>query len=371
MMKELHTFGWYAARISPHLPKEVFKPVPTRLWGGLAYLLITVSCFLLIGLFDLHILLNVLLAIILGSSFAAMGFLGHEILHGTVVRKAWLRDFLGAIAFWPLATGPSLWRKWHNMTHHLHTQDDEHDPDSWPTLEAMLKKPFFRWIYRLPLSFRAFVSFCSLAIQFSAHSLRMFFVYIKEFNVKKRPKVWVEFILPWVTWIGLLFILGPVKWFFAFFLPLFIGNFIVMSYISTNHRLNPLVPVNDPLANSLTVTVPKWVDVLHFNFSYHTEHHLFPGMSSKYYPLVKAQIKKMWPDRYHEMPMISALRALWKTPRLYFKGNELVDPRKGNVYGSLGHGLDPVNISPRQTDIHQELESTEAFMDKMTDQKQL
>lgn len=153
--------------------------------------------------------------------------------------------------------------------------------------------------------------------------------------------------MPWATWITLLFVIGPVKWFYAFLLPLLIANFIVMSYIATNHRLNPLTPVNDPLANSLTVTVPKWVDVLHFNFSYHTEHHLFPGMSPKYYPLVKKHIKSMWPERYHEMPLTRALAALWKTPRVYFKQFDLIDPHAGKAFGSLGNGLDAADIKHR------------------------
>ncbi|MCA1029637.1 acyl-CoA desaturase [Bacillus timonensis] len=347
-MKDLHTFGWYAAKVAPHLPKSAFKPVPARLLGGLAYLLVTISGFLVIGLFDLNPIIYVGIAVVLGLCFAGMGFLGHEILHGTVVRKAWLRDLLGAIAFWPLTTGPKLWRKWHNMTHHQHTQDEEHDPDAWPSMNVLKKSAFLKWVYRLPFSVRAFFAFSSLAVQFTLHSARMFTVYLKEFNPKKRRAVWVEAILPWVSWIALLFLLGPVKWFFAFLLPLLIANFIVMCYISTNHRLNPLTPVNDPLANSLTVTVPKWVDVLHFNFSYHTEHHLFPGMSPKYYPLVKAKIKEFWPERYHEMPMTKALKALWKTPRLYFSENELIEPRHNKVFGSLGNGLDPENVSHRR-----------------------
>ncbi|WP_017727719.1 fatty acid desaturase family protein [Halalkalibacterium ligniniphilum] len=343
-MKDLHSFAWYAARISPHLPKKAFKPVPARLWGGLAYLLVVIGGFLSIGLLELNVFFTICISMILGASFAAMGFLGHEILHGTVVRKPWLRDLLGAIAFWPLTTGPRLWRKWHNLTHHVHTQDEELDPDAWPTLERISKKPFLRWIYRLPHSFRAFFSFASLTIQFSAHSMKMFLIYLKEFNPKKRPAIFIEAMLPWATWIGLLVWVGPLKWLFMFLLPLLIANLIVMGYISTNHRLNPVVEVNDPLANSLTVTVPKWVNVLHFNFSYHTEHHLFPGISSKYYPLVKEQIKQKWPERYHEMPLGRALVALWKTPRLYHNKTDLIDPHQGKVYGSLGNGLDPINI---------------------------
>jgi fatty acid desaturase len=347
-MKDLHSFGWYAARISPHLPKHVFKPVPSRLLGGLAYLAITIAGFILIGFLSLHPLLSIGISILIGTSFASLGFLGHEILHGTVVKKAWLRNLLGAIAFWPLTTGPSLWRKWHNIEHHVHTQHEELDPDAWPSLHKLSQSKFLNWIYRLPHWVRALSSFLSLTITFTMHSVRMFVLYIKEFNPKKRPKVWLELILPWASWIALLFLLGPVKWFFAFLLPLFIANFIVMLYISTNHRLNPLVPVNDPLANSLTVTVPKWVDVLHFNFSYHTEHHLFPAMNPKYYPLVKSYIKKMWPERYHEMPMSKAVKALWKTPRIYFEEKEFIDPHRGRVYGSLGYGLDPNTITFRE-----------------------
>jgi fatty acid desaturase len=353
-MEKLHSFGWYAGRVAPYLPKKTFKPVPTRLWGGLVHLIITIAGVLAIGLFDLDPWLNLVIAVILGTSFASMGFLGHEILHGTVVRTRWLRDLLGAIAFMPLSTGPRLWRMWHNRGHHRHTQDEEEDPDAWPSVEKYSKQPIARKIYQLPFSFRALFSFMALTVTFSAHSTKMFIHYIKKFDTKERRGVLIQFILPWTVWIGLLFVMGLEKWIFAYFIPLLIANFIVMCYISTNHRLNPLVPVNDPLANSLSVTVPKWVDVLHFNFSYHTEHHLFPGMNPKYYPLVKKHIKNLWPERYHEMPLTRALKALWKTPRLYYHQNELIDPNQGRVFGSLGNGLDPTNIQYRKVNIKDE-----------------
>jgi len=192
-----------------------------------------------------------------------------------------------------------------------------------------------------------------LTIGFNVHSSRMFFLFIKQFNPKTQPKVWLQLLFPWATWITFLFLIGFEKWLFAFLLPLFIGNFILMAYISTNHFLNPHVPVNDPLATSLSVTVPNWVNVLHFNFSYHTEHHIFPGISSKYYPLVKQHIKKMWPNQYHEMPMSQALKALWKTPRIYYNNNELIDPRENHLYGSLGNGLDPAAIRYRKIDLEE------------------
>jgi fatty acid desaturase len=346
-MKELKTFGWYAARVSPSLPKEAFQPVPTRLLGGLAYLSIVVASLLLIAMYDLSPFLLVALAFILGCSYAAMGFLGHEILHGTVVRTPWLRNLLGAVFFWPLCTGPRLWRKWHNMEHHIHTQDETRDPDAWPSVDKATKNLIVRWVYKLPLQVRSFFGFLFLTIQFSLHSLNMFKLYLKEFSGKNRSAVVFQLLLPWASWLGLLFLIGPVKWFFAFLIPLMIANAIVMGYISTNHRLNPLVDVNDPLANCLTVTVPKWVDVLHFNFSYHTEHHLFPAMNPKYYPLVKAEIVKQWPERYNQMSLVRALITLWKTPRVYHGKDDLLDPHGNKLFSTLGNGLNPKDIQYR------------------------
>lgn len=347
MEKEFHSFGWYASKVSPHLPKKAFKPVPLRLLGGLAYLVITIASMIAIGAFDLPFLANLALSFVIGTSFAAMGFLGHEILHGTVVKKAWLRDLLGAVFFFPLLTGPKLWRKWHNMTHHVHTQNEEKDPDTWLSKAELDKKPFLKIIYRLPFSVRAALEFFALCFTFTMHSTKMFFNYVKEFQPKKRWAVWAQFLMPWVAWLGLIFFVGITNWIFIFLVPHLIANAIVMGYISTNHRLNPLVPVNDPLANTLSVTVPRWIDVLHFNFSYHTEHHIFPSVSSKYYPLVKEHIKNNWPNRYHEMAMSSALKALWKTPRVYYNGKDLIDPQAELVYGSLGNGLNPEAIEPR------------------------
>lgn len=343
-MKDLHSFGWYAARVSPHLPKEAFKPVPTRLFGGLAYLLVALAGILVVSLLPLPLWANIIISVLIGLSFAGLCFLGHEILHGTVVRNAFLRDFFGGLAFSSIGIGPKLWRKWHNMTHHIHTQHEHNDPDTWSTAEFISKRPLLAFFFRLPNIIRTMGYIIFLTFNFTLHSTRMFFVFIKDFKPEKQPLVLIELLLPFATWIGLMIMIGPVKWIFAYLIPVAIANFIMSSYIATNHNLNPQMEVNDPLANSLSVTVPKWVNILHFNFSYHTEHHLFPGMSSKYYPLVKEKIKEFWPERYHEMPMERAMLTLLKTPRPYFNEDELVDMNNGKVFSVLGKGLDPKNV---------------------------
>lgn len=51
------------------------------------------------------------------------------------------------------------------------------------------------------------------------------------------------------------------------------------------------------------------------------------------------------------MPMSKALATLWKTPRVYYQQNELIEPRQGHVYGVLGNGLDPDHITYRNVEV--------------------
>lgn len=346
---DMHPIGWYASRISPYLPREAFKHAPGRLWGGLAYLAVVLAAITTIALVDLPVVVYLALSVAIGIGFGGLGFLGHEILHGTVVKSARLRDFLGAIAFAQFNLGPKLWRKWHNMEHHAKTQEMDVDPDAWASMEEMYRRPGMKWIYKLPWWIRSVANFTSFFLFFSIHSLLMFKRYIREFRPRERVVVVLQLLWPIALWATLLAVLGPVKWLFAYVLPLMMANFMVIAYISTNHQLNPLTEVNDPLANSLTVTVPGWVDVLHFNFSYHTEHHLFPGMNPKWGPQIKAEAIRQWPDRYHEMTMGQALKALWLTPRIYAANKiDLVDPNRELIWGTLGYGLNPARPAPRQ-----------------------
>jgi fatty acid desaturase len=91
-----------------------------------------------------------------------------------------------------------------------------------------------------------------------------------------------------------------------------------MFYVYTNHMLCRMTKINDPLANSISIKVPKLFDLLHLNFSYHAEHHIFPGLNSDYYPLVQNLIKTHYPERSH---YILGAKEAWclllHTPRHY------------------------------------------------------
>lgn len=195
-------------------------------------------------------------------------------------------------------------------------------------------------MYRFKRFIRVPFYFLFLLINFTFVTWLRVMPYMKGNERRKRRAVVWHFVLSWAFWIALLAVIGWHDWLFVFFIPLLVTNFVASSYIATNHNLNPMVPVNDPLANSLTVTVPKWVDVLHFNFSYHVEHHMFPGVNPKYYPLIKKHILAEWSDRYFEMPFWKAMLALFSTPRVYYQRTKFIDPATNELYPTLGHGLE-------------------------------
>lgn len=314
------------------------------------HLAVILAAMVCIVRYDLPVWLDLTASLLIGSSFAALGFLGHEVLHGSVIKNAFWRDTMGAVCFAQFTLGPKLWRKWHNVEHHGHTQFED-DPDAMGTLEDLRERPSLQVLYKLAPWLRSFLTFASFTFWFWFHAVLMFVRFVPQFNPRDRVVAIAQFLLPVAGWGTLLVWIGPRDFVFAYIIPFLVANFIVMSYIATNHLLNPLTPVNDPLANSLTVTKPRWMDVLHLNFSHHTEHHIFPSMNPKYAPKVKALAKELWPERYNEMPHWKALLTLWRTPRLYRENHELVDPGRQLVYPALGHGLDPDNVQGMPYDV--------------------
>ena len=53
-----------------------------------------------------------------GRPPCAIAFLGHEVLHGAVVRGRLPVRLLGFICMLPFTLSPTLWTNWHNRVHH-------------------------------------------------------------------------------------------------------------------------------------------------------------------------------------------------------------------------------------------------------------
>jgi fatty acid desaturase len=225
-------------------------------------------------------------SLLIGHSFAGLAFVGHETLHGSVVKGArWIR-LLGFACFLPFTVAPTLWTAWHNRVHHGHTMAEGIDPDAFPTLAEYRHSRLLRiadryalgrghWVGALPL----FVAFTVQTLQILLNASR----HPRYFSPRQRRRAFLETAAGIGFWVALGVWIGPVHFLFAYGIPLLLGNAVVTTYILTNHSLSPLTSAaNDPLLNSLSVLVPQPLARLHLDFGLHVEHHLFPSMSSRY-----------------------------------------------------------------------------------------
>jgi fatty acid desaturase len=327
----------YADALSGRLSPEMFRPVPGRAWWLPLYGSIAIVCSTAITVTHLGVLAKLGLAAVIGLAFSVLGVLGHEILHGSVVERLWLRRSLGALCLAPLGIGPVFWPIWHNI-HHAHTQHPVKDPDTWGTIDTVPHDRTMGLLRRFANARSALFPFL-MATGVTAHAAALLFFTQKQMTRQQRVATLAEFILLWAFWLSLGFWLGWTNFLFCFVIPLLLANLIINSIVATNHFLNPLDETGDPLAGSLTVTLYPWIERLLLNFNYHTEHHLFPRMSPRYAPEVARLLKETWPDRYHQLPHSKALLAVWRTPRAYHGLVQLIDTRSHAIYGTLGHGL--------------------------------
>lgn len=328
----------YADALIGRLPAEAFRPVPGRALLLPVYGAIVAACTAVIVNAHLGFAARLGLSCIIGVAFACMGILGHEIMHGSVVESLWLRRCLGAICVAPLGIGTAFWMLWHNI-HHANTQHPARDPDAWGRLDRLPLDRIMGFLRRFANA-RTPLFPLLLAAGVTGHAAALLFFMQKQMTPRDRVTTLSEFSVLWAFWLALGFWLGWTNFMFFFAAPLVIANVIVNSFVATNHFLSPLDSSGDPLATSLSVTTHPWIERLLLNFNYHTEHHLFPRMSSRYTPAVADLLRETWPDRYHSLPHGRALLAVWRTPRAYHDDARLVDTRNRRLYGTLGYGLD-------------------------------
>ena len=98
-------------------------------------------------------------------------------------------------------------------------------------------------------------------------------------------------------WGALGWAMGPRASLYAILLPHLFSNFTLMIYIATNHWLLAASPDTDnPFVNTASVETHPVMDLLHLNFSYHQEHHIFPAMSPKFAPLLRKHLRELNPE---------------------------------------------------------------------------
>ena len=333
----------YVKALRPLLPPQAFAPS----FNKLIILGINVLILLLgwaiaqqLNLWSFYWLwLYLPLTLIMGNSVIVLLFSCHDMMHGSVIKNPRLVDFIALIGLSLLWMPPTLWKAVHNHKHHTQTNSLQ-DPDrSYLTQQ---NNTWGKWIQNLCIPsaevnglFLAFGMLTAWGTHTFRHLTSILFFnrndvdYVPAAVVvspAKRRLIATETI--WIAAIHLgilLYIHNPIGILLGYLLPISIGYAGVMFYVYTNHFLCPMTEVNDPLLNSVSLRMPKIFDLLHFNFSYHTEHHLFPSLNSDYYPAVQTLLQTHYADQFNLIPGDKAWQLLLKTPRHYRNSETLTD----------------------------------------------
>lgn len=331
----------YAREVRRHLPPEVFRRAPSRLWWLPVHLaiILAAAAYVVVAAPPWWVALSC--ALVAGHSWGCLGFLAHEALHHALVRSPWLERLVGYAGFGLYGLSPTLWTAWHNQAHHGNTGRPVADPDGFGTLRFWQRNSVVRALEKLSPGSGYARSAAFLFFWFSLHSalVLVFHSQRNDYYARiSRRAVYAESAAMVAFWIGVFALVGPWNFLFVYVVPVLIANALVMSYIATNHFLNPLTEVNDPLANTLSVTAPRWLEWLHLQFGYHVEHHLFPRMSGRHGPRVRAVLVDLYGERYLTMPHARALRLLYTRPKVHAGPDTLVDPRTGATFRALAPG---------------------------------
>jgi fatty acid desaturase len=327
----------YVRELRPALPVETFEPATSRLLFVPVLLGLIVTSIIAIAAGWVPWFVVPIISLVIGGCFAGLTFIGHEAVHGGIVRGRNARLVLGWIGFAPFTISPRLWQAWHDRVHHANANLVD-DPDMYPTLEEYRGSKKIRFfVNAFSLGGRRWRGAFSLILGFTVQAAHQLFAARRRGFLKPRAFTFaiLETLAGVAVWATVAALVGFVPFLFIYVVPLVIANIIVMSFILTNHGLSPRVEINDPLISGLSVTAPRWIELLTLQFGYHVEHHLFPAVSSRHARKIRDAIRERWPERYQSMSLPAALLALHRTARIYKDDVTLVDPMTGREYATL------------------------------------
>lgn len=335
----LKSLGQYNREVAKELPKETFAREPMRLKYYVMYYAIIFACGYVITQTAAPFIGKLLLAMLMGLALGGTTFLGHEVLHGAIIKNKKAQQFFGFLSFLPFMISPTYWRFWHNNLHHGNAQLLYKDPDAFPTKMIWKRSKFMQNVFKLApgsgyiRSYFYFFYWFSFQAFLNQAKMRFGNKMWEKMDHKKVTKEFAAQVTIFVIYLGAI---GPENWLLMFVVPFMAMNYTVMSYISTNHNISPYTKINDPLVNSLTVTNNPFFDFMTLNFGYHAEHHLFPSMPASKAKIVSKKLQEMYPDRYQIMPKWKAIKLLYSTPRIYKNRDTLINPETGQEFKTIG-----------------------------------
>jgi fatty acid desaturase len=336
--EKLRNLSFYRQALTPTLAPEVFKPNPYRMIAYFLCVFVSVGAFYFVVTASPAWEIKLLCGLLIGWCYGTLGFLCHELAHGSIVKNQklqWILSFIGMI---PFTVSPTYWKFSHNRLHHGKAQKLIEDPDAFPNLRIYKSSKFIQFMFPFTPGSKHKRSAFYFFFWFSFHN----FVaqsYLrfrnKIFSPMDQTRVTLEFGAQILIAVAALIIAGPSNWLWLFIVPMAVQNYLLMSYISTNHNLSPLTGENDPLANSLSVSNHPILEFLHLNFGYHVEHHIYPTINPKHAKAIHRELKKQFPNDYKFMPKLEAMTALYKTPRIYKSAHVLIHPETLDTFPTI------------------------------------
>lgn len=305
------------------LGPEIFEPQPLR--GVVAF--VEAALVVVAGVFlattDPPVWLALGISLAMGQLLTAMSLAAHEAMHGAVFRHRGWRRLLAWVGFAPLLVTPGMWVAWHVQAHHGHTNRSDLDPDGLSSVDDFHRSSIARLRAWMTLGTEArWLSVLSLLVLFSLQGQLFLWHWCDQPSLRgkvtlDRARERTLTVGLGIFWLGLAWFLGWPDALWVLVIPMTTNNLTLMAYISTQHWLRPQVTSDDPVRSTVSVIVPWWADLLHFGFSHHQEHHLFPRMSHRFAPLVRETAERLSPGTMTRLPWGRVFREVHRTPVLY------------------------------------------------------
>lgn len=315
------------SRLRAVLPPEVFERQPWRGTVGMVIFAAYSALAVTLIVFDPPWPAKLLGALLLGQGLTASVFIGHEILHGAVYRSRFWQDLTAGIIYAPYCIPVSLWRAWHVRMHHCHANVAGVDPDCPGYHRDVHNDPVYGLFLRSLPGGRTLLAPVSLFVSFTGQAMLVLWrtspMLRATRGALRRMRATCLALLGVQVLLGAA--MGAENALFILLLPQLFANATLMAYISTNHWLDRIVEVNDDLTNTSSVRTWLVFDYMHSWFSYHQEHHLFPGMSPVFARVVREKLREVAPERVSVLPHLLALRWLYGLPRTYGHPAEFLD----------------------------------------------
>ncbi|HEX8282703.1 MAG TPA: fatty acid desaturase [Pyrinomonadaceae bacterium] len=315
--------GQYRERLKRLLPPAAFEPSPRKGAWLLLHVCVALACYAAIGrserLWDIP-----LYALLAGNSVACVGVLLHEVGHYLIVRSRPLKVTVELLCWAMLFVPRGVWVVFHNA-HHART-NTAGDPDRpfivsersratslysglfYPSRENVYFKPLIGTRYVLYLA-----QHLAAALLLGSGRKPSALTATVSFSRRRRLLLLAELAAVALVQCAVFLLAGASPYRFLWTTPasVCVASAIISSYHFTEHFLRPVGAVCDPLRHTTSVKVWRFFDVMYFNLSYHTEHHLFPGMNSDYYPSLSRILEEQYADSYERLDFREAWRRLW------------------------------------------------------------